>query len=201
VVSGPSGAGKTSLCKALLKSLRGIECSISYTTRSAREGEEEGKDYYFVDTRTFERMIREGAFLEWAEVHGHTYGTSERTIRERKKNLDFLLEVDCKGAAQIKGKLTDAILVFIMTPSVEDLIRRIRKRGPISDEDFVKRMETARNEIEQLSSYDYLLINARFSEALEELHSIILAERCRIRNQATSWMKQWIDEISRFRKG
>jgi guanylate kinase len=199
VVSGPSGAGKTSLCKAVLKDLPGIKGSISHTTRPPREGEIDGDDYWFVAPGTFETMIEEGGFLEWAEVHGYRYGTSQRAVEQCQKDMDLLLEVDCKGAAHIKKKIPAAVLVFIMTPSVDDLLKRILRRGPISEEELIRRMDTARDEIQQLSYYDYLVVNGSFSEALQALRSIVLAERWKRGIWVDPWMQKWIGEISCLR--
>jgi guanylate kinase len=196
VVSGPSGAGKTSLCRSLLDRHPEIVGSVSCTTRPPRDGEKDGREYFFVDEALFEKMIGEGAFLEWAEVHGHRYGTLERNVKERNTCRDLLLEVDCRGAARIREKVSDAILVFIMPPSIHDLVVRIRNRGPVTEEDLLRRMETARSEIQRLESYDYLLINREFTQALGELQSIVVAERCRQGSRIDSWKDKWIQEIS-----
>ncbi len=196
VVSGPSGAGKSSLCKELLETVPNLKGSVSYTTRPPRQGEVEGRDYHFVDTRTFQRLVEEGAFLEYSEVHGYLYGTLEREVRDRLQVGDLLLEVDCKGAANIKQHMKEACLVFVMPPSVEDLIARIRYRGPISEEDLLRRMETARQEIQSLELYDYLVINDRFSDALECIRAIIIAGRCSAKDQIPRWKSKWLEECA-----
>lgn len=198
VVSGPSGAGKTSLCKALLESLTGLAGSVSYTTRPPRQGEVSGKDYHFVDTDAFERMVREGAFLEWSEVHGHFYGTSERQVRELLARSDLLLEVDCKGAAKLKEKMPGAVLVFVMPASVRELVARIRRRGPISTEDLARRMETARQEIQSVDRYDYLVINERFEDALDQLRAIVIAARCATAALSSDIKERWREEFAAF---
>lgn len=173
--------------------------SISHTTRPARKGEEEGRDYFFVDRTTFEGMIEEGRFLEWAEVHGHLYGTSIENVRRSPEDKALLFEVDCGGAKQIRGALQEAVLIFVMTPSVKDLIRRIRGRGEMSSIELSVRIRTAKSEIRQVSDFDYVVINDRFSEAVAELRSILVAESCRHRQRVSLWRERWAKEIDALR--
>ncbi len=200
VVSGPSGAGKTSLCAEVLAKLSWLRAAVSHTTRPSRPGEKEGKDYFFVDRGTFERMIREGAFLEWAEVHGHLYGSSIENLRSRPERESLLFEVDWKGATQIRGSIPEAVLVFVMTPSLEDLIHRIQGRGEISEEDLAVRIRTATSEIRQAEDFDYLIVNDRFEEALNELQAILVAESCRAKHRLPSRMERWTKEIDAHQK-
>lgn len=195
VVSGPSGAGKTSLCAEVLGNLPWLRATVSHTTRPCRPGEKEGRDYFFVDRATFEGMIEEGQFLEWAEVHGHLYGSSIENLRGVSDEKSLLFEVDCKGARKIRQELEEAVLIFVMTPSLPDLIRRIQGRGEISPEELSVRIRTATFEIQQVADFDYLVINDRFDEAVNELQSIIIAESCRGQHRVPSWRKRWAEEI------
>ncbi len=201
VVSGPSGAGKTSLCAEVLARFPLLRAAVSHTTRPPRPGEQEGREYFFVDRDTFERMIREGAFLEWAEVHGHLYGSSLENLRSADGKHALLFEVDCKGAAQIRREMPEAVLVFVMTPSLDDLIRRIRGRGRISREELAVRIRTATFEIRQVGHFDYLVINDNFEEAVGELQSILVAESCRRRHRGPSWTERWEKEIEVYPEG
>jgi guanylate kinase len=195
VVSGPSGAGKTSLCAEVLAQLPWLQASISYTTRSPRTGEKEGRDYFFVDQATFKGMIEEGKFLEWAEVHGHLYGSSIDNVKKSAEEKALLFEVDCRGARQISRTLKEAVLVFVMTPSIADLIGRIQGRGEMSPEELSLRIVTAKSEIQQAADFDYLVINDGFTEAVDELKSIMVAESCRHRQSVASWRERWTKEI------
>ncbi len=200
VVSGPSGAGKSSLCAELLARFSWLRSAVSHTTRPARTGEREGKDYYFVSREVFERMIREGAFLEWAEVHGHLYGSSMENLRSVPENHSLLFEVDWKGATRIRKEIPEAVLVFVMTPSVEDLIQRIKRRGEISEQELSVRIRTATSEIRKAQAFDYLIVNDRFEVALQELQAIVVAESCRSRCRLPSRMERWTREIEAHQK-
>jgi len=148
-----------------------------------------------VDQETFERMIREEAFLEWAEVHGHRYGSSIVTLRSGAKTQSVLFEVDWQGASQIRREIEEAVLIFVMTPSLDDLIRRIKGRGAISPEELSMRIRTATLEIQKVQDFDYLVINDSFDEALKELQSIIIAESCKRRHRIPAWTERWAKEI------
>jgi guanylate kinase len=180
VISAPSGAGKTSLCKEIIDFFPGLRHSVSYTTRLARTGELDGKDYHFVSREIFDRMVSEGAFAEWAEVHGNCYGTAIRTLdNAQAAGYDILLEIDCQGAAQIKKNYRQGVFVFILPPDFAELKRRLEGRGTDSTEIISRRIDNARGEIHESVWYDYLLINDDFSVALDQLKAIVMAEHCR----------------------
>lgn len=180
VVSAPSGAGKTSLCKEIVDFFPRLRHSVSYTTRPPRAGEVEGRDYHFVARDAFDRMAAAGRFAEWAEVHGNCYGTAIATLEEaRTGGYDLLLEIDCQGAAQIKRNYRHGVFIFILPPSIDELRRRLEGRGTDSAEIIARRIENARGEILQAAWYDYLVVNDDFSRARDEFRAIILAENCR----------------------
>jgi guanylate kinase len=180
VISAPSGTGKTTLCHMLLKEFKDLEFSISYTTRKPREGEVNGKDYFFVNKETFQKMIDEGDFLEWAEVYGNFYGTSKSQIlRALNEGKDILLDIDTQGALNVKENFPEAVLIFILPPSLEELERRLRNRGTDDEETIKKRLRIAREEIKKALLYDYLIINDNLEVAFEKLKSIITAEKCK----------------------
>ena len=178
IVCAPSGAGKTTLVDALLERERGIQLSVSYTTRAPREGEKDGLDYHFVDRARFESMIAAGDFLEHAHVHGNYYGTSRDWIeREIAGDHDVLLEIDWQGAAQVRGIFPDLIGMFILPPSLEELRRRLKGRGKDSDETIERRIAGAREEISHVLEFEYIIVNDRFEQALEEIRSVVRAAR------------------------
>jgi len=184
IVSAPSGAGKSSLVKALLETDRNIELSISYTTRPPRPGEENGVHYHFVDLDIFRDMLSRGEFLESAEVYGNYYGTSQPWIESRMAlGRDILLEIDWQGAAQVRQLFPDAVSLFILPPSLEELHRRLTARNQDSEEIIARRMAAAREEIAHALSFDYLIVNDRFETALEELATVIAAQRLSVRTQ------------------
>ncbi|MEJ2699340.1 MAG: guanylate kinase [Desulfuromonadales bacterium] len=180
VISAPSGAGKTSLCKEIIDFFPGLRHSISFTTRQARAGEKEGTDYHFVSPETFEGMVERGEFAEWAEVHGNRYGTSLQTLESaREAGQDILLDIDCQGAAQLKKTCREGVFIFILPPTLLELRQRLEGRNTDSREVIERRIANARGEIGEAVWYDYLVVNDEFSEALEELRAIIVAEGCR----------------------
>jgi len=193
VVSAPSGAGKTSLCRAITDSLENFTHSISYATRKPRPGEIDGRDYYFVSQQRFQDMISAGDFAEWAEVHSNLYGTSRRVLDDMvEKGIDVILDIDTQGAKQIKPKYETAVFVFIMPPSLEILEERLRNRKSDHEKEILKRMGRAREEIKDYPMYDYVIVNRDFDRALTELRSIIIAERCRMRLVNSAWIEGMI---------
>jgi len=178
VVSAPSGAGKTTVVKGALKKLKAIERSISWTTREPREGEKEGKDYRFVSRKEFEKLIYEKKLLEWAEVFGEYYGTPVSNIDEAKRDkVDLFLVIDVQGAKQIRKKMSDSILIFILPPSMEDLKMRLQARGKETEEEINKRLKEAQGEINCSEDYDFRIINEDLDKAVGELVNIISKER------------------------
>ena len=180
VISAPSGAGKTSLCKEIVDIIPGLRHSVSYTTRPMRKGEVDGVDYHFVDADVFAGMVAADAFAEWAEVHGNCYGTSLATLDDaRQTGCDLLLDIDCQGAVQLKAKQVQGVNIFILPPSMSELARRLRERQTDSDAVIERRIVNARGEIVQAGWYDYWVFNDDFNLALEQLKSIVIAETCR----------------------
>ena len=178
VITAPSGAGKTSLIKALLEDEPGLELSTSYTTRRPRPGEQNGREYHFVDDDMFRAMEARGEFLESAEVHGNRYGTSKSVITEAlERGEDLILEIDWQGARQVRRHYPDCVGIFILPPSVEELERRMRARGQDSEAVIRRRLENARDELAHASEFQYAIINKDFETARHELASVIAAER------------------------
>ncbi len=185
VIAAPSGAGKTSLVKALLERETGLRVSVSNTTRPPRPGEEHGKDYLFVSESQFLAMKDEGEFLEWAKVHGNLYGTSKRWIAEQSaKGIDIILEIDWQGARQIKQIFEHAVGVFIAPPSLEELKQRLISRGQDTEEVIEGRLAVAQSEINHAHEFEYVIINQDFSSALQELTQIVSTARLRYLQQA-----------------
>ena len=190
VVSAPSGAGKTSLCRAITDSLEDLTHSISYATRKPRPVEIDGRDYYFVSQERFRDMIQAGDFAEWAEVHSNLYGTSRRVLDDMiSKGLDVILDIDTQGAKQIKAKYDTAVFIFIMPPSLDILEERLRNRKSDHEDEIRKRMQRSREEIRDYAMYDYIIVNRDFDRALTELRSIVISERCRTRLMDTTWIE------------
>jgi len=180
IVSSPSGAGKTTLCKRMLAEFTDIRFSISHTTRPPREGEEDGKDYVFVNTETFEKMIEDDQFIEWAHVHGNRYGTSRGEVRAAASGgVDLIFDVDYQGAAQIKKNYPDAVSLFILPPSIEELKLRLRARGTETPESLEKRFRAALGEIAHFGEFDYLIVNDNVDRAYDQMRAILIAERTR----------------------
>lgn len=180
VISAPSGAGKTSLCKEVIDNLRGLRHSVSYTTRAPRGQEQDGVDYHFVTPQRFEAMVTAGEFAEWAQVHGNRYGTAIATLEEaRSAGVDLLLDIDCQGAAQLKRNYEHGVFIFILPPSYQELQRRLEGRQTDTPEVIARRMANAQGEIEAARWYDYLVVNDDFAEARSNLLAILAAERCR----------------------
>lgn len=180
VISAPSGAGKTSLCKEIIDIFPTLRHSVSYTTRPLRAGEQNGIDYHFVSDEIFSAMVERGDFAEWAEVHGNRYGTAIATLKEAATaGQDVLLDIDCQGAAQLKKNWRQGVFIFVLPPSFEELQRRLLGRNTDSAEVIARRTANARNEVRQASWYDYLVINDDFALALEQLRAVIVSEGIR----------------------
>jgi guanylate kinase len=178
IICAPSGAGKTSLVRALLAREPSVSLSISHTTRTIRPGEQDGRDYHFVSRPAFEKMAERGEFLESAQVHGNLYGTSQAWLEaQRSKGRDIALEIDWQGAQQVRRLMTDAIGVFILPPSLEVLRQRLTDRRQDSAEVIEKRLRAARGEIAHVAEFDYVIINSDFKEAVEDLVGIVRSAR------------------------
>ena len=192
VVSAPSGAGKTTLCRKVMADLGNIEFSVSYTTRASRGHEVNGQDYHFVSRERFDEKIEEGDFLEWADVHGKRYGTA-RSVTEDwlSRGRDVFFDIDYQGGFQIKAAMPDAILVFIVPPSLDVLESRLRGRQTDSEEEISKRLAKAQAEVEQAKRYDYWICNDDLEEAAALLVSILRAERNR-RLSKTDEVARWL---------
>jgi guanylate kinase len=173
VISAPSGTGKSTVCRRLIASCEDVAVSISYTTRTPRGRERDGKEYHFVDDATFDRMIAEDAFLEWAEVHGRRYGSGHADVqRLLDEGKDVLFDIDVQGGKQIKSRVRDALLIFLLPPSIEELVRRLRGRGTESEKQLATRMRNAEWELKQGSDYDYHVVNDDLEEATAEVNRI-----------------------------
>jgi len=183
-VSAPSGAGKTSLVAALLERDEQIQVSVSNTTRTQRPSEVDGVNYYFTPKAQFEAMLKQHAFLEYAEVFGNYYGTSKQWVEDvLAKGIDVILEIDWQGAAHVRKILPNTVGIFILPPSQEELRSRLTGRGQDSDEIIDGRMAEAFNEISHYGAADFLVVNDSFEEALQELESIVTCHRLRLANQ------------------
>lgn len=190
IVCAPSGAGKTSLVNALLKRDPRIRLSVSYTTRSPRPGEADGREYHFVSREQFQRMVDAGAFLECAEVHGNFYGTSQAWIGQALEGgADLLLEIDWQGAAQVRKLFPDCVSIFIMPPSARSLRDRLTQRGQDSESVIERRLAAAREEIAHVGEFDYVIINQEFDVALEDIASIVRAQRLRRERQLADFQE------------
>jgi guanylate kinase len=179
IISAPSGSGKSTLVAKLLKFVSNLEFSISYTTRSPRGSEENGKEYFFVSREEFQHMIEANEFLEYAKLYGiDYYGTARTVLREaERKGKDVLLDIDVQGAKQIKQKLPEAISIFILPPNRKTLEQRLRARGEDKDEVIERRLETAKQEIENYDKYNYILINDDLQESVDNLEAVVRGER------------------------
>lgn len=181
VISAPSGSGKSSLARGLLRAVSGLAFSVSYTTRPRRPGEENGREYHFVDDAAFDRMVAEGGFLEWAPVFGRRYGTAREAVeRVLEGGSDLLLDIDVQGARQVRESGVPAIAIFVLPPSFSDLERRLLSRGSEGERERRERLAQARREAEEFRRYDYLVINDRLDRCVEDLRSIVMAERRRV---------------------
>jgi guanylate kinase len=185
IVAAPSGAGKSSLVNAVLADDPRLVLSISYTTRPARPGEVNGREYYFVDRTTFQRMLEAGEFLESAEVHGNLYATSQQQIVDvRARDRDVLLEIDWQGAQQVRRLFPEAIGIFILPPSSRELERRLRARGQDTEAAIQRRLAAAAEEMSHAAEFDFVIINNDFAEARRDLAAVVRASRLRLACQS-----------------
>ena len=181
ILSGPSGAGKGTIHNELLKHDSNLKYSISMTTRAPREGEKDGVDYFFVSEEEFKKEIEKDSFLEYAEVHGNYYGTLKRVVeKDLDAGYDVILEIDIQGAINIKGKKEDGIFIFIMPPSMRELKNRLIKRGTETKEKLIERFKNAYKEVNEMSKYNYVVINDEVELAVKKVEAILIAERCRV---------------------
>lgn len=181
IISSPSGAGKTTLCNRLRKEFDDLSFSVSHTTRKPRPNEVNGREYHFVEVSEFRSLASRGAFAEWAEVHGNLYGTSLKEIETARRNnaTGILFDIDFQGARQIRAKVPDAVAVFVLPPSLDELERRLRGRATDDEDTVQKRLAKAQKEIENYALFDYLVVNDDLDRAYDRLRSVVLAESAR----------------------
>jgi len=180
VLSAPSGAGKSTLAKRLVQQIQGLVFSVSFTTRSPREGERDGQDYFFLDDEAFDRMVDQGGFVEWVTVYGKRYGTGKEWIQEKlRTGVDVLLDIETIGARNVHSEIPDAIMIFLLPPHAEALSERLRGRGKDSEAQIRMRLQYAKHELQAFDHYDYLVVNDDLETAYRKMEAIILATRCR----------------------
>ncbi len=193
VVSSPSGTGKTTLCNAALNSLEWLKISTSYTTRKPRGDERNGVEYYFVEDDEFDRMIRDDEFVEWAEVHGNRYGTSEKKLRTLLENSrGVLFDIDVQGAANLRKRFPEAVLIFILPPSMTELSRRLRERKTDDPVEIQRRLRGALDEIERAKHYDYRVVNDDLDDAIRQMLAILTGQQEKAEN-----LQEDIDRLSK----
>ena len=179
VVSSPSGAGKTTLTRRLQRQYPDVGFSVSYTTRPPRTGERDGVDYNFIDDAAFDTMVKENRFAEWAHVHGYRYGTSLESVRKAlNQGQDMIFDIDYQGGQQLKAKFKDAVMIFVLPPSIEELADRLKRRATDSAENIARRLAKAADELTHYDAYEYLIVNDDLDQAFRELDSIYCAARC-----------------------
>ncbi|HVP51971.1 MAG TPA: guanylate kinase [Terriglobales bacterium] len=206
IISAPSGSGKSTLVNELRKTVSNLEFSVSYTTRPPRGSEQNGHEYFFISREEFKRLLAEKAFLEHAEVFGHYYGTARRFLEEaQQRRHDLLLDIDVQGERQVKQAIPDALSIFILPPTRQELERRLRRRsqaeGMMSEEVIQKRLATAAREIENYRNYDYILVNDQLEQSIDGLKAIVLAERARRTGGSRSAEEEkWLVTAGRHRQ-
>lgn len=187
VVSSPSGGGKGTLIQRVLKEVSNLSYSVSFTTRAPRNGEVNGREYFFVTPEKFEQMVAAGDFLEWAHVHGKLYGTArQQVVREISAGRDIILEVDVQGAASVRVLMVDSVSIFILPPSFEVLRQRLQARGTDSPEELDLRLRNAPTELKDYSAFQYLIVNDNADRAADQMRAIVQAERARLSRQGPS---------------
>ena len=188
VLSAPSGAGKTTIAKALVEGSEDVVFSVSATTRPARDHEVDGVDYRFLSEPKFRAMIEADEFVEWAQVHGHLYGTSRKALQATLDDGRFLiLDIDVQGAMQMRQRVPDVVLVFVIPPSADALVERLTERGTEGEDTVARRIENARGELEQASQFDYIVVNDDLEQAIDEVRSIVSAESRRTDRAIDLW--------------
>lgn len=191
IVSAPSGAGKTTLCKQIVTSIAGVWHSISATTRKSRPGEEHGREYFFIEEQVFHDMVGQNEFLEYAHVHSHWYGTPRGPLMDKiAQGVDVLLEIDVQGARQIKKQFGDAVSIFILPPSMEILRARLQSRASDSQEEILRRLQKVKDEVWCAREYSYIVQNDDLAQSLRELQSIFQAERLKTQRMDMQWLEQ-----------
>jgi guanylate kinase len=194
IISAPSGTGKTTLVKELIRQLPGLQFSVSYTTRLPRPDEKDGEDYYFVSHSVFQKMVEQNEFLEWAEVLGNRYGTPRPDLKKiEHEGVDLILDIDTQGARTVTKEISQPVLIYLLPPSLKVLKERLMKRGVDSLERIKFRLSNARRDMEEAYGYHYVIVNDRVEDTFEKLKSVVIAERCR-RGRNTileANMKQW----------
>lgn len=196
VVSGPSGAGKGTICKEILDRRDDIFVSISATTRTPRKGEVDGVNYFFHSREKFEKMIEEEAFIEYAEVYNNLYGTPKDYVLEKlNRGENILLEIDIQGALQVKKRYPEGVYIFILPPSMKELKNRIIGRGSETPESLERRFSSAFGEIEFVNQYDYYIINDEVKSATDVMESIIVAERCKVIEDIEDLISMFKEEV------
>jgi guanylate kinase len=190
IISAPSGTGKTTLCKQLIAKIPNLWHSISYTTRKPRSGEEHGREYFFVEESVFRHMIERDDFAEWASVYGHFYGTPRKVLADKlAQGIDVLLEIDVQGAMQVKKEFADAVLIFILPPSMAELRSRLQTRASDAPEEIQRRLHQVKEEVGQYREYAYIVRNDEFARSLLDLEHIFLAERLKTDRMDVAWIE------------
>jgi guanylate kinase len=190
IISAPSGTGKTTLCRQLAANLPGLWHSISYTTRKPRPGEEHGRDYYFVEEKTFQEMIARNDFVEWAHVYGHLYGTPWKSLSEKiDQGIDVLLEIDVQGTLQVKKRFEDSVSIFILPPSMAVLRARLQSRASDAPEEIQRRLLKVKEEVWNYREYAYIVRNEDLERSLRDLESIFWSERLKTKRLNMAWLE------------